>query len=71
MNGECLLVIPAQAGIQDCGSYLLDSRLRGNDVRHYVNSSHPFDTLGHMLAKLHTFSLLGIDALPVEIEVDV
>jgi len=24
-----------------------------------------------MLAKLHTFSLLGIDALPVEIEVDV
>jgi hypothetical protein len=33
MNGKCLLVIPAQAGIQDCGSYLLDSRLRGNDVR--------------------------------------
>jgi hypothetical protein len=25
----------------------------------------------HMLAKLHTFSLLGIDALPVEVEVDV
>ncbi|BBO32543.1 magnesium chelatase domain-containing protein [Lacipirellula parvula] len=24
-----------------------------------------------MLAKLHTFSLLGIDALPVEVEVDV
>lgn len=24
-----------------------------------------------MLAKLHTFSLLGIDALPVEFEVDV
>ena len=25
----------------------------------------------HMLAKLRTFSLLGIDALPVEVEVDV
>ena len=24
-----------------------------------------------MLAKLHTFSLLGIDAVPVEVEVDV
>jgi magnesium chelatase family protein len=24
-----------------------------------------------MLAKIHTFSLLGIDALPVEVEVDV
>jgi magnesium chelatase family protein len=24
-----------------------------------------------MLAKLHTFSLLGIDALPVDVEVDV
>jgi magnesium chelatase family protein len=24
-----------------------------------------------MLAKLHTFSLVGIDALPVEMEVDV
>ncbi len=24
-----------------------------------------------MLAKLHTFSLLGIDALPVEVEADV
>ena len=24
-----------------------------------------------MLAKLHTFSLLGIEALPVEVEVDV
>jgi magnesium chelatase family protein len=24
-----------------------------------------------MLAKLHTFTLLGIDALPVEVEVDV
>src|SRR5205085_7417573 len=28
-------------------------------------------TLALMLAKLHTFSLLGIDALPVEVEVDV
>ncbi len=24
-----------------------------------------------MLAKLHTFSLLGIDAVPVEVEVDI
>src|SRR5262245_11266708 len=29
------------------------------------------DTLSNMLAKLHTLSLLGIDALPVEVEVDV
>ncbi len=28
-------------------------------------------TLGGMLAKLHTISLLGIDALPVEVKVDV
>ena len=28
-------------------------------------------TLSPMLAKLHTFSLLGIDALPVEVEIDV
>src|SRR6187399_2725342 len=27
--------------------------------------------LSAMLAKLHTFSLVGIDALPVEVEVDV
>jgi hypothetical protein len=27
--------------------------------------------LAAMLARLHTFSLLGIDALPVDVEVDV
>ena len=30
-----------------------------------------FARLVRMLAKLHTFSLLGIEALPVEVEVDV
>jgi magnesium chelatase family protein len=33
--------------------------------------SRPSVKLAAMLAKLHTFSLLGIDALPVEVEVDV
>jgi magnesium chelatase family protein len=33
--------------------------------------SRPSVKLSAMLAKLHTFSLLGIDALPVEVEVDV
>jgi predicted ATPase with chaperone activity len=33
--------------------------------------TRPSVTLAAMLAKLHTFSLLGIDALPVEVEVDV
>jgi magnesium chelatase family protein len=36
-----------------------------------MNAQRPNAKLGRMLAKLHTFSLLGIDALPVEVEVDV
>src|SRR5215210_1099772 len=36
-----------------------------------MNSVGPSGRLAPMLAKLHTFSLLGIDALPVEVEVDV
>src|SRR5215210_9177841 len=36
-----------------------------------MNSVGPSGRLAPMLAKLHTFSLLGIDALSVEVEVDV
>src|SRR4051812_3864110 len=39
--------------------------------RQWVNNAGPFARLTRMLAKLNTFSLLGIDALPVEVEVDV
>ena len=40
-----------------------------NSVRPFA--SVPVPSPQPMLAKLHTFSLLGIDALPVEVEVDV
>src|SRR5215213_10984557 len=36
-----------------------------------ISISPPSRRAFRMLAKLHTFSLLGIDALPVEVEVDV
>ena len=36
-----------------------------------LNTPRRFETLAAMLAKLHTFSLLGIDALPVVAEVEV
>lgn len=41
-------------------------------ARQIIGEPAPLLVLANnMLAKLHTFSLLGIDALPVEVEVDV